>query len=176
MISPGTAITLSATAEIAMSSTRLMKALSALQRHVVEVDDRHAVEILEPRAQRDELQQVGHDLDVDALAAGRLDEVEQLHVLFERQRDVEVVDLLAGDDLGGLGERAEQRQPAVAEVIAAGAIVDEADDLVAELAVLEDASATMRPRSPAPAIRMRRRPTPASQRRSSASRMNLRDR
>ena len=35
-------------------------------------------------------------------------------------------------------ERAEQRQSAIAEVIAAGAIVDEADDLIAELAVLED--------------------------------------
>ena len=63
-----------------------------LQRHVVEVDDRDAVEILEPRAQRDELQQVGHDLDVDAFAARRLDQVEQLHVLFERQRDVQVID------------------------------------------------------------------------------------
>ena len=37
----------------------------------------------------------------------------------------------------GLGERAEQRQAAVADVIAAGAVVDEADDLEAELAVLE---------------------------------------
>ena len=35
-------------------------------------------------------------------------------------------------------ERAEQRQAAIADVIAAGAIVEEADDLEAELAVLED--------------------------------------
>ena len=34
-------------------------------------------------------------------------------------------------------ERAEQRQAAVADVIAAGAVVEEADDLEAELAVLE---------------------------------------
>ena len=34
--------------------------------------------------------------------------------------------------------RAEQRQPAVAEVIAGCAVVDEADDLIAELAMLED--------------------------------------
>ena len=34
--------------------------------------------------------------------------------------------------------RAEQRQAAVAEVIAGRAVVDEADDLIAELAVLED--------------------------------------
>ena len=39
---------------------------------------------------------------------------------------------------GRFVERAEQRKPAVAEVIAAGAVVDEADDLIAELAVLED--------------------------------------
>ena len=38
----------------------------------------------------------------------------------------------------GLGERAEQRQAAVADVIAAGPVVDEADELEAELAVLED--------------------------------------
>ena len=52
---------------------------------------------------------------------------EHLDVLFERQRDVEVIDALALDDLAGLGERAEQRQAAIADVIAAGAIVDEAD-------------------------------------------------
>ena len=71
----------------------------------------------------------------------RLDALEQLQhpdVLFGRQRDVEVIDAFARRDLAGLVERAEQRQAAVAEMVAAGAIVDEADDLVAELAVLED--------------------------------------
>ena len=111
----------------------------ALQRHVVEVDHRHAVEVLEARAERDELQQVRHDLDVDAFAARRLDEVEQLHVLLERQRHVEVVDLLVGDDVGGVAERAEQGQPAIAEMIAACLVVDESHDLVSELAMLEDA-------------------------------------
>ena len=33
---------------------------------------------------------------------------------------------------------AEQRQAAIAEMVAAGAIVDEADDLIAELAMLEN--------------------------------------
>ena len=56
-----------------MSIAALDDAVEALQRDVVDVDDRDAVEILEPRAQRDDLQQVGHDLDVDALAAGDLD-------------------------------------------------------------------------------------------------------
>ena len=49
-----------------------------------------------------------------------------------------MIDLLALHDVGRLAQPAEQRQPAIAEVIAAGAIVDEADDLVAELAMLED--------------------------------------
>src|SRR5688572_31721253 len=46
----------------------------------------------EARPQGDELQDVGHDLDVDELAAGDLHEVEELGVLFERERDVEVID------------------------------------------------------------------------------------
>ena len=58
--------TSSAAREIAMSIAALDDAVEALQRDVVDVDDRDAVEILEPRAQRDDLQQVGHDLDVDA--------------------------------------------------------------------------------------------------------------
>ncbi len=41
------------------------------------------------------------------------------------------------DDLAAFGQRAEQRQPAVADVVAGGAVVEEADDLEAELAVLE---------------------------------------
>ena len=98
-----------------------------VQRNVVDVDDRKAVEILEPRPQRDELQQVGHDFDVDHLAAGDLDQVEQLRVLLERQGDVQVIDALALSDLADLGERAEQRQPAIPEVIPARAIVDEPD-------------------------------------------------
>ena len=106
----------------------------------MDVDDRQAVEILEARAQRDDLQQVGHDADVDDLAVGVLHEAEHLHVLLERERDVEVVDLLALQDLGRLVERAEQRQAAVSEVRAAfGAVVHEADHLQAEFAVFEDA-------------------------------------
>ena len=59
-------------------------------------------------------------------------------MLFERQRDVEMVDVLLLDDFGGVGQRAEQRQAAIAEMIAAGAIVDEADHLIAELAMLKN--------------------------------------
>ena len=48
-----------------------------------------------------------------------------------------MVDAFLADDLAAFGERAEQRQPAVADVVAGGAIVEEADDLEAELAMFE---------------------------------------
>ena len=73
----------------------LQDAVEAAQRHVVQADDRNAVEVFEPRAQRDELQQVRDDVDVDPFAVRGLDEAEHLDVLFERQRDVDVVDPLA---------------------------------------------------------------------------------
>ena len=96
----------------------LQQAVEAAERHVVQADDRNAVEILEARAKRDELQEVGHDMDVDHFAVRALDSAEHLDVLFERQRDVDVIDLLLPDDLVRLGQRAEQRQTAVADVIA----------------------------------------------------------
>ena len=96
MSRPGTAMNASANGGNDDIECALDERADALQRHVVQVDHRHAVEIFEARTQRDELQQVRHDLDVHAFAAGRLDQVEQLHVLFERQRDVEVVDFLVG--------------------------------------------------------------------------------
>ena len=113
-------------------------AVEALQRDVVDVDDGHAVEILEPGPERDDLQQVGHDLDVDALAAGGLDAARSSAVLLRRQRHIQVIDRLARAISPASSMRAEQRQAAVAEVIAGRPVVDEADDLVAELAVLED--------------------------------------
>ena len=116
----------------------LQHAVEAAQRHVVEADDRDAVEVLEPGAQRDELEQVGDDVHLDALAVGRFDDAEHLDVLFERQRHVDVIDPFLPDDLVRLAERAEQRQAAVADVIAGGPVVQEADHLEAELAVLED--------------------------------------
>src|SRR6202158_4617103 len=40
--------------------------------------------------------------------------------------------------LSRLVDRAEERQPAVSEVVAAGAVVDESDDLIPELAMIDD--------------------------------------
>ena len=57
-------------------------------------------------------------------------------MLVERQGDVELVDLLAFQDVAHLGERPQQRQPSIALAVA-GAVVDEADDAVAELAMME---------------------------------------
>ena len=56
-------------------------------------------------------------------------------MLFGRKRDVEVIHRFARGDLGGFLDRAEQRQAAIAEMIAGGLVVHEADDLIAELAV-----------------------------------------
>src|SRR4051812_16827288 len=115
----------------------LQEAVEAPQRYVVQADDWNAVEILEPRAQRDELQQVGDDVDLDALAVGGFDNAQHLDVLVEWKGDVDVVDLLLADDLVGLRQRSEQRQSAVPDVIARGAVVEEANDLEAEFPVLE---------------------------------------
>ena len=54
------------------------------------------------------------------------------------QRDIQVIDVLLPDDFWRIGKRAEQRQAAIPQMIAARAIVDKTDHLIAELAVLED--------------------------------------
>ena len=80
----------------------------------------------------------GHHLHVHHLAARALDQIEHLDVLFERQRHVQMIDVLLLHDFSGVGQRAEQRQAAIPEVIAAGAIVHEAHHLIAELTMLQD--------------------------------------
>ena len=124
--------------EMTTSMPRFRTLLKPAERDVVQADDRNAVEILEPRAQRNELQQVWHDVHFDGFAIGGLDNAEHLHVLFQRKRDVDVIDVLLADDLVGLVQRAEQRQAAIADVIAGRAVVEEADDLESQLAMLED--------------------------------------
>ena len=120
-----------------MSIVPLECGVDALERHAVEVDDWNAVEIFELSPQGDDLQQIGNHLDFDDLAIRVLDQVEHLHVLVERQGDVQLIDPFALEDVRSLGERAEQRQAAIADVIALGAVVDEADDPIAEVAVFE---------------------------------------
>ena len=55
------------------------------------------------------------------------------------QRDVKLIDALASGHLAYLGERAKQREAAVAQTIAVRAIVHEAHHLIAELAMVQDA-------------------------------------
>ena len=74
---------------------------------------------------------------VHPLAVGGFDHAEHFHVLLEGQRDVDMIDALGSDDVVGVGEHAEEGEPAISDVIAGRAIVDEADDLEAELAMLE---------------------------------------
>src|SRR5439155_8053528 len=50
--------------------------VEALERDVIDVDDRQAIEILETGAEGDELQDIGDDLDVNTLAAGEFNQVE----------------------------------------------------------------------------------------------------
>ena len=117
----------------------LEDAVDAAQRHVVDADDRQAVQILEPGAERDELQQVRHDVDVDALAAGELHDAQHLHVLVDGQRDVDLVDLFLRGNLRDLVDGAEHRQAAVADRVGRRrAVVDEAREPEPHLAVLDD--------------------------------------
>ena len=118
------------------SMRRLTALLNPCSGDVVDVDQRQAVEFLEPCAQRDELQESGHHLDVDALAVRHFDQAEHGHVPFERQGHVQLVDPLAGHHVPRVGQRAQQRQAAVAHVVAAGdLVVEESHDVVPELGV-----------------------------------------
>jgi hypothetical protein len=71
--------------------------------------------------------------------------------------------------------RAEQRQPAVADVVAAGAVVEEAHDLEAELAVLEQLVGHHAPELAGAGDEHPLQPDPAFHRRSSASRTSSRE-
>ena len=64
----------------------LHHAVPAPERDLVQADDRDPVEVLEGGLDRGVLDQVGNDLDVDALVAYALDEAQQLRVLLEGQR------------------------------------------------------------------------------------------
>ena len=103
------------------------------------------------------------------------DKAEHLDVLFERQRDVDVIDPLLPDDFAAFGQRAEQRQAAIADVIAGARSSRKPTTLNPSSRCSSSLSATSRPRSPAPAISTRLSPMPARQRRSSASRTSSRD-
>src|SRR5262245_44665940 len=59
-------------------------------------------------------------------------------MLVERQGDVQVIDPLPLRDIADFGERAEERKTAIPDVIAARPIVHETDDLISELAMLQD--------------------------------------
>ena len=89
--------------------TRLTALFSPWSGDVVDVDDRDAVEILEPCPEGDDLEKVWHDLDVDAFPVGHLDQVEHLGMLVERQRDIQLVHPLPAENVIDLGQRTEER-------------------------------------------------------------------
>ncbi len=79
-------------------------------------------------------------MDVDELARRELHDAEHLHVLLDRQRDVDLVDPLAGGDLRQLLHGAEKRQAAITDGVGrAGTVVHESNQDKTELRVLEDA-------------------------------------
>jgi hypothetical protein len=59
-------------------------------------------------------------------------------VLLGRQGDVKVIDALARGDVRGAVERAEEREAAIAKMIARRAVVHESHDLIAQLAMFDD--------------------------------------
>src|SRR5215470_7608170 len=110
MMPSGNASTSSAAEEMAMSMTRLtmvLKPCSGTSLMLMTGTPSRSSR----RAQRDHLQQVGHDLDVHELPARAFDELQHPHVLFGRQRHVEMVNRLARADFRRLVDRPEQRQP-----------------------------------------------------------------
>jgi hypothetical protein len=96
-------------------------------------------------------------------------------VLFRWKGHVQVIDRFLDGDLGGIIERAEERESPVAEMVAASFVVDEPDNLIPSSRVFEN----LVRRRACPGRRTPRseslRPIPARQRRSRTSRMNSRD-
>src|SRR6187431_2890886 len=60
-------------------------------------------------------------------------------MLLEGEGDVQVVHALPLDDVGDLGQRPEERQPSVPDVVAPSPVVHESDHLISQLTVLQDA-------------------------------------
>ena len=152
-------------------------AAPALERHLVEADDRDPVEVLERGADRRVLHDVGDDLQVDALVAQPLDERHEPGVVLERQRHVDLVGLRALDRVARVVDRPDDRQPGVARrhVLA---LAEEADDAVAERGGARAASRprcarARRCRPRARASGSRPRPTAAPARTRSAARPKL---
>ena len=82
-------------------------AVPAAQRDLAEADDRDPVEVFEDGLDGRVLDQVRHDLDVQALVADVLDQAQQLRMLLEGQRDVELVRAVRGRHLRRLVQRAQ---------------------------------------------------------------------
>ena len=59
-------------------------------------------------------------------------------MLFRRQRHIEVIGAFTQRDFARFVQGPEDRQAPMSQVIAAGPVVDEADDVVSQLAVLEN--------------------------------------
>jgi hypothetical protein len=79
-------------------------------RDVVNVDDRHAVQVFQARAQGQELDQIGTTFTSPSRGSCS-HEIEHLHVLFERQARRRGDRCAPAGRSGGIGQRAQQGSP-----------------------------------------------------------------
>ncbi len=121
-----------------MSRPRLTRLLQPGQRHLRQVDDRRAVEVFDGRLEGRVLEDVGHHAQLDALLRGGVGHLDHAPVGVERQRQDHLVDAVLGDHPGDLVQVAQHRDVEVAAVALGRVVVEKADHLEAELAVVED--------------------------------------
>ena len=116
----------------------LHHAVPTLERHLREVDHRRAVDVLQRGLDGGVLEDVGHQLDLDALAGHEVEELEDLLVRLQRQREEDLIDALRRQYLFRLLRGAEHGHAADHRALLAGIVIQEADHLEAHLAVSED--------------------------------------
>ena len=124
------------------SETRIHRALRAAcgpgepeRRQADEGDAFHGMDL---RRRTDEFEQPGHDVDLQVERLEEADQVEQLVVRVLGEGDDDALDAVAPDDVRQARRRAEQRQAADLRRPLARHGVDEADQVDAVLAVLEE--------------------------------------
>ena len=111
------------------------EAAPALERHLREVDHRHAVEVFEARLQGGELEHVRHQLHFHTVTANLFEHGHHAFVRFERQRDVDLIDVFPGDHRFDVLERAEHGGVLVVATDFARIVVEVTHHLETQLAV-----------------------------------------
>ena len=117
----------------------LDQAHPARERHLRQVDDRQAVEVLDAGAEGDVLEEVRHDAHVGDRAADLLEDGEHRAVRLERQREEDRVDAALLDDARATSAVVPRTgTPEVLGAALARVVVDEPDGAQSRLGVLEE--------------------------------------